>query len=79
MVEGTDFFYQLQDDQEKIIESTIDLSKGSWSATKSHSSKDGESSSRTPSVRCSAITKKGTQCSRMTYSPNGKCWQHGGD
>ena len=34
---------------------------------------------RTISIRCSAITKKGTQCSRMTYSPNGKCFQHGGD
>lgn len=29
-------------------------------------------------VQCSAITKKGTQCSRMTKSLNGKCWQHGG-
>lgn len=27
---GTDFFYQLPDDQEKVIESTIDLSKWSW-------------------------------------------------
>ena len=31
------------------------------------------------SKRCSAITQKGTQCKRMTKSPNGKCWQHGGD
>ncbi len=38
-----------------------------------------QSNKRTTSVRCSATTKKGTQCSRMTYSPNGKCWQHGGD
>jgi hypothetical protein len=30
-------------------------------------------------VQCSAITKKGTRCTRMTKSPNGKCWQHGGD
>jgi endonuclease G len=33
----------------------------------------------TTSVQCSATTKKGKQCSRMTYSPNWKCWQHGGD
>ena len=33
----------------------------------------------TQSVQCSAITKKGTQCKRMTKSPNGKCYQHGGD
>jgi len=30
-------------------------------------------------VQCSAITKKGTQCKRMTKSPNGYCWQHGGN
>ena len=124
---GTDFFYQLPDDQEKIIESTIDLSKWSWTATSTSSSKkeggsqsaqckgmtkagaqcknkttnengycyahqsqvgggqepsntiQPQSTKRTTSVRCSATTKKGTQCSRMTYSPNGKCWQHGGD
>jgi endonuclease G len=33
-VTGTDFFYQLPDEQEKIIESTVDLSKWSWTATK---------------------------------------------
>jgi len=125
-VTGTDFFYQLPEDQQRVIESTIDLSKWSWTATKTHSSKEGSSQSvqcngttkagnrcrnmtmnpngycylhqsqaagtqqqnnsvqpssnrRAVSVRCSAITRKGTQCSRMTYSPNGKCWQHGGD
>lgn len=31
------------------------------------------------SVRCSAITKAGRQCKRMTRSPNGRCWQHGGN
>jgi endonuclease G len=36
-------------------------------------------SKRSVTVRCSATTKNGSQCSRMTYSPNGKCWQHGGD
>jgi len=30
-------------------------------------------------VQCSAKTKKGSQCKRMTKSPNGKCWQHGGN
>ena len=126
-VTGTDFFYQLPDDQEKVIESSVDISKWSWTATNTRSSKkDGagqsaqckgvtkagnqcknkttnpngycyahqsqaggvvsqnstvqpSSSKRSISVRCSATTKKGTQCSRMTYSPNGKCWQHGGD
>ncbi|MCX6268840.1 MAG: DNA/RNA non-specific endonuclease [Bacteroidetes bacterium] len=35
-VTGTDFFFQLPDDQEKVIESTIDLSKWSWTATSTH-------------------------------------------
>ena len=32
-VTGTDFFYQLPDDQEKVIESTVDHAKWSWTAT----------------------------------------------
>jgi endonuclease G len=31
---GTDFFYQLPDEQEKIIESTVDLNKWCWTTTK---------------------------------------------
>lgn len=31
------------------------------------------------SRQCSASTQSGKRCSRMTTSPNGKCWQHGGD
>ncbi|MBL7111903.1 MAG: hypothetical protein ISS19_08185 [Bacteroidales bacterium] len=34
---------------------------------------------RTEPVICSVLTKKGRPCSRMTYNPNGKCWQHGRD
>jgi len=30
-------------------------------------------------VQCSASTKSGSRCKRKTKSPNGKCWQHGGD
>ena len=29
--------------------------------------------------QCSATTKAGTRCKRMTKSPNGLCWQHGGE
>lgn len=31
---------------------------------------------RATSMQCSATTRKGTQCSRMTTSLSGKCWQH---
>jgi hypothetical protein len=34
---------------------------------------------RSVKVQCSATTKKGTRCKRMTDSPNGLCYQHGGD
>lgn len=30
-------------------------------------------------VRCGHITKAGKPCKRMTDSPNGLCWQHGGN
>ena len=33
----------------------------------------------TQSVQCSATTKAGTACKRITKSPNRKCWQHGGN
>ena len=33
-VTGTDFFYQLPDEQEQVIEGAIDLSQWSWTATK---------------------------------------------
>lgn len=36
-------------------------------------------SRRAYSVQCSAQTKRGMQCKRMTLSPNGRCWQHGGN
>jgi endonuclease G len=36
-VTGTDFFYQLPEDQQRTIESNIDLSKWSWTTSRSHS------------------------------------------
>ena len=39
----------------------------------------GETGRRPVRVRCSHLLKNGQQCSRMTTSPNGLCWQHGGD
>ena len=34
---------------------------------------------RSESVQCGALTKKHKPCKRMTKSPNGYCWQHGGN
>lgn len=40
-----------------------------------------ESVKQTKSIskQCSAKTQSGNRCKRMTKSPNGKCWQHGGN
>ena len=40
-----------------------------------HTSGTTESSSST-SVQCSATTKKGSRCKRMTTNSSGLCWQH---
>ena len=34
---------------------------------------------KSASVQCGALTKAGTRCKHMTKSPNGYCWQHGGN
>ena len=31
------------------------------------------------SVQCSGTTQKGARCKRLTKSPNGRCYQHGGN
>ena len=36
---GMDFFYQLPDNEEKVIEGTLDLSKWSWTTTTTHPNK----------------------------------------
>lgn len=57
--------------------------KNQTETTKKESTKVSTSSSskttQSTSVQCSATTKAGTRCKRMTKSPNGKCYQHGGD
>ncbi len=81
-VTGIDFFPLLPDDQERIIESSINLKNWSWQSSSSSNTKTNSPSrkdDRSVSVQCSGITKSGTRCKRMTKSPNGKCWQHGGD
>lgn len=38
-----------------------------------------KSNTRSTSVQCSGTTKSGSRCKRMTLSPNGRCFQHGGN
>ena len=80
-VTGIDFFYQLPKDHQRIIESSVDLSEWHWTsaALQQKTGTHNSGTVYTGSTRCTGLTKKGTQCTRMTSSPNGKCWQHGGN
>ena len=81
-VTGIDFFPLLPDDQEWIIESTVNINDWSWESSDPSGSVDSKSSEKKDqpvSVQCSGTTKSGLRCKRMTKSPNGKCREHGGD
>jgi endonuclease G len=71
---GLNFFPNLPDKQEISLESSICISCWSWKANKP--SKHEQNNKQSSSVQCSGITKKGTQCKRMTLDPSGFCYQH---
>ncbi len=48
-------------------------------ATTARSVSPSTPAARAVAIQCTGRTKKGGRCSRMTYSPNGRCWQHGGN
>jgi endonuclease G len=75
---GIDFYPALPDIQEKTIEKTLCIECWTWSSVKTGSKTNSGNQSST-SVQCSGTTKAGTRCKHMTYSPNGRCFQHGGD
>ncbi|MBO4231837.1 MAG: DNA/RNA non-specific endonuclease [Bacteroidales bacterium] len=81
---GIDFFPALPDEFEEKVESNLCVPCWSWEKTVSTSSAEKKTNENGPerrksSVQCSAMTQAGTRCKRQTYSPNGKCAQHGGD
>lgn len=71
---GLNFFPNLPDKVESMLESSICISCWSWKANKPKKSEQNDSQSS--SVQCSGITKKGAQCKRMTLDPSGFCYQH---
>lgn len=77
-ITGIDFFPALPDKQERDIEKTICISSWSWTSTstvhKSHYSPTQVRGGAT--VQCSAITKAGTRCKRVTSNLSGLCTQH---
>ena len=81
---GIDFFPALPDEFEERVESNLCVSCWSWEKTVGTSPAEKKTNEngterRKSSVQCSAMTQAGTRCKRQTYSPNGKCAQHGGD
>ena len=74
LLTGLNFFPNLPDKVESTLESSICISCWSWKANKP--SKREQNNKQSSSVQCSGITKKGTQCKRMTLDPSGYCSQH---
>lgn len=72
---GINFFSALPDEQEQTIEKTICLSCWSWTSTPTHIS-EIKNDNKSTTVQCSAITKSGNRCKRMTSNSSGICTQH---
>lgn len=73
---GIDFFPLLPDDEEGKIEEKCCIECWTWIHSNTLNKAPNKADS---SVQCSGITKKGARCKNMTNSPNGRCYQHGGN
>lgn len=76
---GIDFFPSLPDKDENTLEASVCLPCWKWSTSGQSADKQKSPQKSGGSVQCGAATKSGSRCTRMTKSPNGNCWQHGGD
>jgi len=63
----------------KVSSSTATQTKSTNSEINSTTNQSSSTNTQSISMQCSATTKAGTRCKRMTKSPNGKCYQHGGN
>jgi hypothetical protein len=63
----------------QVSSSTTTQTKSTKAEVKSTTNQSSSTNSQSVSVQCSATTKAGARCKRMTKSSNGKCWQHGGN
>ena len=71
---GIDFFPTLPNDQEDLIESTINLKAWSWESS-STANLDSEQKV-TLSTQCKGITKTGSQCKNKTLNVSSYCYLH---
>ncbi len=73
---GIDFFPLLTDEQENIIESTLNIKSWTWKSSKSTEGKEKEKA--TVSVQCNGVTKAEARCKNKTLNESGYCYQHEG-
>ena len=78
---GIDFYSNLPDDQETVIEKTLCIKCWSWKSSKSQFISKVENETKDEnrlavSVQCKGTTKAGNQCKHKTYNTNGYCYQH---
>ncbi|MFN4971775.1 MAG: DNA/RNA non-specific endonuclease [Bacteroidota bacterium] len=73
-VTGIDFFYQLSDDQEKMIEQTLCVKCWSWSSKGEQSNRDTQKQSL--ANQCAGVTRSGNRCKNKTTSESGYCYLH---
>ena len=71
---GLNFYPNLEDTQEKIIEKTLCIQCWSWNVKKKENVKD--STHLSLSVQCEGITKKGERCKLKTLNESKLCHLH---
>ncbi len=70
---GIDFFYQLPDAMEEIMEANLLLSSWTWSSV---SNTSGETGSKVQAAQCKGITQSGQRCKNRTTNASGYCYIH---
>lgn len=83
-ITNIDFFYNLPDDQENLIESNLCMKCWFKNVNQENSNYENQISNsveknintHTVSVQCSGTTQKGDQCKNQTNNQNGFCYLH---
>jgi len=75
---GIDFFSQLPDAQETIIEQTVCVDCWTWSVanTKSVKRTDKNGNASSGAMQCNGLNKTGARCRNTTTNPSGYCYLH---
>lgn len=78
---GIDFFPLLTSEKAQLIKKQVCMSCWNWKtgSMKTQPNTITQPVKRTTSVRCIALTQKGTRCKLKTFSLNSKCVKHGGN